>query len=191
MFKHSFSYYFRNTWEFIRWDIPRFFKNIWRFRRELKSFGGWDWYYTISMLRRSLITQKESMEKFSNEYEPTLRLKLYYMKRAIYLTDCILEDKFHDMAEARLGYKTVFRDFKFEPIEGSTSKRLVFDEESEEERQANRKIFEELSKIEKEVWNELFDILKGDIYNADMYTEHKGKAYEDVHNGKGLINWWH
>jgi hypothetical protein len=191
MFKHSFSYYFRNTWEFIRWDIPRFFKNIWRFRRELKSFGGWDRYYTISMLRRSLITQKESMEKFSNEYEPTLRLKLYYMKRAIYLTDCILEDKFHDMAEARLGYKTVFRDFKFEPIEGSTSKRLVFDEESEEERQANWKIFEESSKIEKEVWNELFDILKGDIYNVDMYTEHKGKAYEDVHNGKGLINWWY
>lgn len=191
MFKHSFSYYFREFSDFVWYDIPRFFKNIWRFRKELKDFGGWDWHYTLSMLRRSLIIQEKYMEKYSGEYELTLRLKLYYMKRAIYLMDCILDDKFHDMAEARLGYKTIFKDFWFEPIEGSTSKRLIFEEETEEERQANWKVFEESSKIEREVWTELFDILKGDIYNVDMYTKYKDKAYEDVHNGKGLISWWY
>lgn len=191
MFKYSFSYYTRNIWVFIRWDIPRFFKNVWRFRKELTRFAGWDWYYSLSMLRKSLMIQEESMRKDSNEYEPTLKLKLYYMRRSIYLMDCILGDNFHDMAEERLGYKTAFKEFKLESIEGSTSKRLVWADETDEEREKNNNIFIESSKIEKETWNELFDILKGDVYAIDMMTIFKEKGYEDVHDGKGLVNWWY
>jgi hypothetical protein len=155
MFKYSFSYYTRNIWVFIRWDIPRFFKNVWRFRKELTRFAGWDWYYSLSMLRKSLMIQEESMRKDSNEYEPTLKLKLYYMRRSIYLMDCILGDNFHDMAEERLGYKTAFKEFKLESIEGSTSKRLVWADETDEEREKNNNIFMESSKIEKETWKRL------------------------------------
>ena len=52
------------------------------------------------------------MSKNSNEVSETLNLKIYYMRRSIYLIDCILEEKFREMAEKKLGLKTIFKDFK-------------------------------------------------------------------------------
>jgi hypothetical protein len=178
-------------WDFFRWDLPRFFRNVWKFRKELTQFGGWDWHHTLSMTKKCLVIQEDSMSKNSNEVPETLNLKLYYIRRSIYLIDSILEDKFTEMAEERLGLKTIFKDFVLEDVEGSDSKRIVWEEESEEEREINKKIFFESSKIEKEVWSELFDILKGDIYPIDIYTKFKDEPYEKIHNGKGLNNWWY
>lgn len=179
------KYKFLKYWDFLRWDLPRFFKNVWRFRKELTNFGGWDWYHTLSMLKKSIQIQEESVRKNSNEVGETLNLKLYYMRRSIYLIDCILEEKFREMAEEKLGLKTIFKDFKLGVGE------LVWEDETEEERETNQKIFYEAAKIEKEVWGELFDILKGDIYPIDIYTKFKDKSYEEFTNGKGLNTWWY
>lgn len=107
------------------------------------------------------------------------------MRRSIYLIDCILEEKFREMAEKKLGLKTIFKDFKLGVGE------VVWEDETEEEREINQKIFYEAAKIEKEVWSELFDILKGDVYLIDIYTKFKDKPYEEFTNGKGLNNWWY
>ena len=179
------KYKFLKTWDFFRWDLPRFFNNFWRFRKELTHFGGWDWHHTLSILKKSLEIQERSMSKNSNEVSETLNLKLYYMRRSIYLIDCILEEKFREMAEKKLDLKTIFKDFKLGVGE------LVWEDETEEEREINQKIFYEAAKIEKEVWGELFDILKGDIYPIDIYTKFKDKPYEEFTNGKGLNNWWY
>lgn len=182
---------FLKCWDFLRWDLPRFFKNVWVFRKELTHFGGWDWHHTLTMLRKSLEIQEQSMSKNSNEVDETLNLKLYYMRRSIYLIDQILEENFREMAEKKLGLKTIFKDFKLEPVEGSDSKMLVWEDETDEEREINQKIFYEAAKIEKEVWGELFDILKGDIYPIDIYTKFKDKSYEEFTNGRGLNTWWY
>ncbi len=185
------KYKFLKIWDFFRWDLPRFFKNIWRFRKELTHFGGWDWHHTLSILKKSLQIQERSMSKNSNEVSETLNLKLYYMRRSIYLIDCILEEKFREMAETKLGTKTIFKEFKFETTEGSDSKMLVWEDETDEEREINEKIFYEAAKIEKEVWSELFDILKGDVYPIDIYTKFNDKSYEEFTNGRGLNTWWY
>lgn len=179
------KYKFLRVWDFLRWDFPRFFKNIWRFRKELTHFGGWDWYHTLSILKRSLEIQEKSMSKNSNEVSETLNLKIYYMRRSIYLIDCILEEKFREMAEKKLGLKIIFKDFKLGVGE------VVWEDETEEEREINQKIFYEAAKIEKEVWSELFDILKGDVYPIDIYTKFKDKSYEEFTSGKGLNTWWY
>ena len=179
------KYKFLMVWDFLKWDLPRFFKNTWRFRKELTHFGGWDWYHTLSILKRSLEIQEKSMSKNSNEVDETLNLKLYYMRRSIYLIDCILEEKFREMAEKKLGLKTIFKDFKLGVGE------VVWEDETEEEREINQKIFYEAAKIEKGVWSELFDILKGDVYPIDIYTKFKDKSYEEFTSGMGLNTWWY
>ena len=189
-------YKLQNIWDFIRWDIRRFFFFFWRFRKELKDFGGWDHHYVMQMLNRSLTVMRDSFEKDSNEYESMKIKKLEHMNRALYLMDCILNDKFHDMAEERLGYEMIYTPFEFEPEinkDGKKVYKMITKEESEGDKEKNMKLFYESSKIEREVWSEFFDILKGDVYFHDQVSreEFKDKAYEDVHDGKGLINWWY
>ena len=63
---------------------------------------------------------------------------------------------------------------------------------SEEIRDKNRKLFQEEVIIEKEVWLELFEIFQGNYFKADFYINPslKGKSYEELMDGKGIINWW-
>ena len=51
------------VWEFIKRTIPRFFKNIWRFRKELAQHEWWDYRYTLEMLYRSLSIMVVKLEK--------------------------------------------------------------------------------------------------------------------------------
>ena len=46
--------------------------------------------------------------------------------------------------------------------------------------------------IEREVWLELFEILQGNNFRANLYTDPslKDKTYEEFMDGKGIVNWW-
>ena len=48
------------------------------------------------------------------------------------------------------------------------------------------------SMIEREVWLELFEILQGNHFRANLYTDSslKDKSYEEFMDGKGIVNWW-
>ena len=61
-------------WEVLRRGIPRFFANIWRFRKELYNHQGWDYNYTLEMLHRSLIIMRDNLKTNGNE-EPISRAK--------------------------------------------------------------------------------------------------------------------
>ena len=37
-------------WEFFRRGLPTFFKNIWKFRKELYSHDWWDYTFTLEIL---------------------------------------------------------------------------------------------------------------------------------------------
>ena len=53
------------TYSTIRYDIPHFIKNIYRFRKELYSHDWWDYRYTLNMLERSLIIMEAGFTNFN------------------------------------------------------------------------------------------------------------------------------
>jgi hypothetical protein len=46
-------WYYR-AWNLFRYDIPRFVKNVWKFRKELFDHRDWDYMYSLKMLKRNL-----------------------------------------------------------------------------------------------------------------------------------------
>lgn len=155
------------------------------------EYRPWDYGYTMDNLRQSLYLMSEYIDKRGLEVDESRRKKVYYMKRCIHLIDLLAQDDFHKQAEINLGKKLVIRPFRLEPIEGSTSKMLEFDDEPGDV-ENNWAIWIEASRLQKETWYELFDIFKGEVHNYDVFTkpELKEKAYEDYQNGKGIMNWW-
>lgn len=133
----------------------------------------------------------EFIDKRGLEIDETRRKKVYYMRRCIYLIDLLAKDEFDQQAEINLDKKLAIRPFTLEPIEGSTSKRVVFDDQPGDD-ENNWAIWIESARLQKEAWHELFDILKGEVYNYDVFTrpELKEKSYEEYHTGKGIMNWW-
>jgi hypothetical protein len=80
------------VWEFIKITIPRFFKNIWRFRKELASHEWWDYRYTLEMLHRSLSIMVVKLEKDGIEEDVSRGKKVVKIKRALELLKHKLDD---------------------------------------------------------------------------------------------------
>ena len=72
-------------WEFFRRGLPTFFKNIWKFRKELYSHDWWDYTFTLEILYRSLVIMEEGMSKKGMEVAETRNVKLKQIRRAIEL----------------------------------------------------------------------------------------------------------
>lgn len=183
-----------DVWEIFRYDIPYFFKNLWLFRKEMWRFRPWDYHFNIRIWRASLFELCEYIDKEGLEIDETRRKKVYYMRRAIHLMDLIISDDFSEIAEKRLGFKYEFSPIEFEPHTDEKGEKYftLKNYESEEIRDKNRKLFQEEVIIEKEVWLELFEIFQGNYFKADFYINPslKDKSYEELMDGKGIINWW-
>jgi hypothetical protein len=184
---------FENAWELIYYDLPYFFKNLWRFRKEIWEYRDWDYNFTLKMWRASLFHLCEYIDKKGLEIDDTRIKKVYYMKRALFLMDCIINDNFVESAEKELGYELSPAFFEFEPTKrnGETWYTLI-NNKTPEEKEKDRNIYDRAALIEKETWGELMDILKGNHFKADFLTKPwlKGQSYEEFMDGKGMINWW-
>lgn len=157
--------------------MKRFFKNIWLFRKELASFYPFDSSYTLEFLRRAIKVTCKDIELRSNEVDESKNLKVYNMKRAVYLLDALIEDghMIEKITEDELGYKLKIGSFKTEPIEGSGSYKLILNEDlTEEEISKNLNFYKHQIEVENRLHNELFDILKG----------------SDKDDGKDIRTWW-
>jgi len=177
----------------IRYDIPNFFKNIWIFRKELTNYHPWDYNHSLRLLRKSLIESCSYLEFRGHENNETRLKKVYYMKRCIYLLDCIIDDLFSDIAEKSLSLIHSSSGFEFKEIFHDNEKYYeMIDLRNDQEKIDDDKIRIESLRIEREYWEELFNILKGDNFDYDFYTDStlKGKSYEEIQTGRGLINWW-
>ncbi len=179
--------------DWIRYDIPNFFKNIWIFRKELTNYHPWDYSHSLCLLRKSLIASCNHLEFKGQENNETRLKKVYYMRRCIYLLDCIINDLFSDIAEKSLRLNHSSGGFEFKEIVYDNEKCYeMIDLRNDQEKNDDDKIRIESLRIEKESWEELFDILKGDNFDHDFYVDPtlKGKSYEEIQTGRGLINWW-
>jgi hypothetical protein len=165
------------AWDFIKITIPRFFKNIWRFRKELAHHEWWDYRYTLEMLYRSLVIMESKMHD-GMEIRETRDKKVEKMQRAIQLLKHKLDDDYTARIEVELG-KLILHDWEFEELENGNH-RLI-DNDTPAERKHNRTIFKEAHKLEDKEWIELWNILKGTKYS---------KTWGDTFDGTDMRGWW-
>lgn len=166
------------TYEFIRWDIWRFFSNVWKFRKELYNHRWWDYQFTLEMLERSLIIMEKGMHT-GLEVKESRDKKIQKMQRAIQLIQNVRMDTYIEQAEAELG-KIIHHDWQFEEVCADGFSELV-DKNTSEEKEHNQRVFQRSHEIEKKEWNELWEIFKG-----TKYSKQYGKKYD----GTDMRSWW-
>lgn len=165
------------TYDAIVNELPEFFKNVWRFRRELWSHRWWDHSFTLMMLRKSVEIQADGMEAKGCEVRESSDKKVAKMRRLCQIIDNILNDKYISMAEQIHG-QINYKPLRFIQTENEDFYMLA-DDDTEEEKDHQRKVYKEAHALEQKEWEELCEIIKGKKY----------KEYKDW-DGSDLRSWW-
>lgn len=193
------------TYETIRYKIPAFLKNIYRFRKVLWNHRWWDYRYTLEALQTSLEIMEKGMHNGMEVWESRGK-KVAKMQRAIQILKNINEDKYIEMAEAELG-EIIHHPWEFEETGDTTDNPLgekaeklyqLVDRDTEEEKEHNRKVYDRTHELEEQEWNELWQILKGQDHEeyrqlvASMTEEEKRETdqYYKWFDGSDLRGWW-
>jgi hypothetical protein len=183
LIRHNTWWY--KTYELFRYDLPRFFKNVWTFRKALWNHYWFDHHGTLMFLETGLTHISDTVEKYGNEIDESRLKKVDAMRRAIELIKNYNEDNYIDMAEKELG-ELVLHDWEFEPVPDKPGYSQLVDNDTDEERVHNRKVFDRAREIEKQEWDELFVILKGQDYTKFD----KDIDWDKQFDGSGIKGWW-
>ncbi len=190
------------TYETIRYKIPVFFKNIYRFRKVLWNHRWWDYRYTLEALQTSLEIMESKMHDGMEVFESRGK-KIEKMQRAIQILKNIGEDNYIEMAEAELG-EIIHHPWEFEETGDTTDTPFgekgekmyqLIDKESPEEKEHNRKVYDRTHELEEQEWNELWEIFKGKSYKEyhnSLTEEEKNDPdnYNKWFDGSGMQGWW-
>ena len=179
----------------LRYDIPRFLKNLWYFRKQLWEFRSWDFTYNLDMFARSLNMTAECLQN-GNEIESSRFKKVEKIKRVVELLNNFSNCNFIEQAEKELKMEVIFHGHKFiSSVERPGFYELV-DERTDEEKKQNDTIFDRSTQIENEQWEELWSILKGNGGHTkdqivDMYPEQpENNTEENINDGSDCRSWW-
>ena len=165
-------------WAAIRYDIPLFFKNVWRFRKELYNHQWWDYRYTLEMLYRSLSIMVAKLETDGIEEDGSRGKKVQKIKRALELLKHKLDDDYVERAEGELG-ELSYKPIRFEPVEGKEGLYSLEDDDTPAEKRHAKKVYKRARVIEEMEWSELWDILKGKKFTT-----------WEKYDGSDLRGWW-
>ena len=166
------------VWAAIRYDIPLFFKNVWRFRKELYNHQWWDYRFTLEMLYRSLSIMEKGMSEKGIEVAETRNVKLIKMRRALELLKHKLDDDYIQRAEDELG-ELSNNPIEFEPVKGKEGLYSMVDNDTPTEKRHAKKVYKRARVIEDKEWSELWDILKGKKFTT-----------WEKYDGSDLRGWW-
>jgi hypothetical protein len=183
MIRHNTWWY--KTYGLFRYDLPRFFKNIWRFRKPLWNHYWFDYNGSLEFMETSYTNMVGNIEKHGNEIDKTRLKKVQAMRRAIEILKNCREDNYLAMAEKELG-DLIFNDWEFEDVPDKPGFSQLVDNDTDEERIHNRKIFDRSNEIQEKEWSELFVILKGQDYTKFD----KEIDWDEQFDGSGLRGWW-
>jgi hypothetical protein len=184
------------VWEFITITIPLFFKNIWRFRKELARHNWWDYTYTLEILYRSLSIMVVKLEKDGIEEDVCRMKKVNAIKRVLELLRHKLDDDYVDRAELKLG-KVNWKPIEFKPTKNGLYEMI--DNETPAERKHLRKVFQYASKLENEEWAEIWETIGGNQSISEYKKLLKGKTpaellkhnlWNEWYNGSDMRGWW-
>lgn len=175
------------TWDFLRHDMPRFFKNLWLFRKDLYNYR---WYggqhAVLPFMKTALMNMADMIDERGLEVEQSKDKKVAKMYRAAFLMERFIEDDFVDIAEQELG-KLVIHGFEFEPVPDKPGYSRLVDKETPEEKEHNNKVFERAREIEYQMWVELWTILQGQNYT---HLSKENQSWDEWFDGSGLNSWW-
>jgi hypothetical protein len=166
------------VWAAIRYDIPLFFKNVWRFRKELYNHQWWDYRFHLEMMYRSLNIMEKGMSEKGIEVTETRDVKVQKMRRALELLKHKLDDDYIQRAEVELG-ELSHNPIDFEPIEGKEGLYRLVDNDTPSEKKHARNVYKRARVIEEKEWKELWDIYKGKKFTT-----------WEKYDGSDLRGWW-
>lgn len=166
------------VWAAVRYDIPLFFKNIWRFRKELYNHQWWDYRFTLEMLYRSLSIMVEKLETDGIEEDGSRGRKVQKIKRALELLKHKLDDDYIERAEGELG-ELSRNPIEFEPVEGKEGLYSMVDNDTPAQRKHARKVYKRAHDMEEKEWSELWNIFKGTKFTT-----------MEKFDGSDLRGWW-
>ena len=186
------------TWDFFRYDIPRFFRNLWLFRKNLWNHT---WYNgdgsVLPWVKTAVDDMAWRIEKHGHEIGESRVKKVAKMRRLSYLIDVCVKDNFIEEAEKEMGFEYIYRDFEFEEIPdrtydnplGEKNEKLYLLKENQttEEKESNSKLLKRAHEIEKEYWEELCAIIKGPDYDALRDSD---EDWDVKYDGSDLRAWW-
>jgi len=183
LIRHNTWWY--KTYELFRYDLPRFFKNVWTFRKALWNHYWFDHHGTLMFLETGLTHISDTVEQYGNEVDESRLKKVEAMRRAIQLIQNYNNDSYIDMAETELG-ELILHDWEFEPVPDKPEYSQLVDKDTPEEKEHNKKVFDRAREIEKQEWDELFVILKGQDYTKFD----KDIDWDKQFDGSGIKGWW-
>ena len=166
------------VWSAIRYDIPLFFKNVWRFRKELYNHQWWDYRFHLEMMYRSLSIMEKGMSEKGIEVTETRDVKVQKMRRALELLKHKLDDDYIQRAELELG-EINRSEFDFETVEGKEGFYRMIDNDTPAEKRHATKVYKRARVIEETEWKELWDIFKGRKFTT-----------WEKYDGSDLRGWW-
>ena len=188
------------TYETVRYDIPRFFKNVWKFRKEMYDFHAWDYGYNLDLFKRSLELTADYLEKDGIEVDSSRLKKVAKIRRAVELLGNVRGNSYIEKAEEELG-DLFLTDWNFEEVIDSTESVRLIESETPEQKAHNGKVFARANEIEEKEWNELWQIIKGQdhqeysgkyqkLKESGVLPEDEMHAYDDWFDGSGIKGWW-
>lgn len=183
MIRHQRWWYI--TWLTVRYDIPRFIKNVWFFRKSLWNTYWWDHHGPLMYLQTAFERMANSIETLGLEVDSSRLKKVEKMRRAAQLLKNYTQDLYIEMAEAELG-ELVLHDWEFEPAEDRPGSYQLVDKDTPEEREHNRRVFERARKIQEAEWSELTSIIGGQDYSKFE----NDVDWNDQFDGTGIRGWW-
>ena len=183
LIRHNTWWY--KTYELFRYDLPRFFKNIWLFRKGLWNHYWFDHHGTLKFLEIGLTDISNNVEKYGTEVDEGRLKKVLAMRRAVQLIRNYNEDRYTEMAEAELG-EMILHEWEFEPVPDRPGYTRLIDKDTPEEKEHNRKVMDRALKIQTQEWDELFEIFKGQDYSKFD----KDIDFYEQFDGSGINTWW-
>jgi hypothetical protein len=135
------------VWAAIRYDIPLFFKNVWRFRKELYNHQWWDYRFHLEMMYRSLSIMEKGMSEKGIEVTETRDVKVQKMRRVLELLKHKLDDDYIQRAEVELG-EINRNPIDFEPIEGKEGLYRLVDNDTPAEKKHASNVYKRARVIE-------------------------------------------
>ena len=174
------------TWDFLRYDMPRFFKNIWLFRKDLYNYRWYSGQHAVlPFMKTALVDMATKIDERGLEVEHSKSKKVDKMVRAAYLMECFIKDDFIELAEKELG-ELILHSWDFEPVPDKPGYSQLVDKDTPEEKEHNKKVFTRARKIEEQMWDELWTIIKGQDYTKFD----KNIDWDKQFDGSGLRGWW-
>lgn len=184
---NRFKWYWR-LWDLFRYDIPRFFRNVWLFRKNL-------WYHTwyngtgsiLPWVKTAVDDMALKIEKYGHEIDESRMKKVAKMKRLSYLIDVCVKDDYIDVAEKELGIEMILHGIEFKPSEKYEGLFELVDKDTPKEKEINSKILKRSHEIQKEHWDELISIIKGPDYDK---IRESGEDFDKLYDGSDIRAWW-